>query len=240
MKRILLSLVLLFIVSVINAQVKIEKVATIFSNDFDIIPSYLCKGEKTILVAFNKEKLDDEFSYYNCYDSSLNIIHQFRIKKNIVNFRFIDFDINPGLFLDIVSNCAHLNFTQTLFNDDEKFEYFASIQSDPENPNSWDLYICNEDGHLLQKLDIGARTNYIYIIKINSDYYILKSHDGFEFYKINKSVEPTGTKEINITKTQKAPTRFFDLTGKTVNPDAAKGKVIIKTDGTTSEKVLMK
>lgn len=240
MKRVLFSLVLFFTFVAIHAQVNVEKVATIPSLDFELIPSFFCKGEKPIMVSRNWE---DGFWHFNCYDSSLNQIHHFTINKeklrivDIEQIPFVDYDTNYGK-AETGHIVRYFQITQTLFNDDNKFEFVANVYSDPDNPSTREMCICNEDGDILQKLDING---HFYLIKLNDEYYFLLygSEDGYDFYKITKGGS-TGTPSLNIAKTTHATPRYYDLNGTSVNPNTTKGKVIIKTDGTTSEKVLIK
>ena len=245
MKRILFSHVLLFTFVAIHAQVNIEKVPDIKLWDFETIPSFFCNGEKTIMVSreYNSE---EGFGYYDCYDSSLNQICHFKINEEKFHIRstpFVDYDTNfgkpePGHIV------RYFHITQTLFNDDDKFEFLADIYSNPENPYLRDICICNEDGDILQKLDIEGHIydRIEYLIKLNGEYYFVVYEDGqhgYSLYKITKGAQ-TGSKALNITKTSNTTPRYYDLNGSSVNPDATKGQIIIKTNGTTSEKVLIK
>ena len=240
MKSFLLSLVLLFTVVVIKAQVNLEKVANL-NRPITIVPPNFSKDKRPLLIS-PKESYG-EYEVYNVYDSEMRLVRNFKMyypKFHPIEMRFIDYDSGTSFIAPNNTILNNFRFTQTLFNEDEKIEFVSAAYSDPNNTDTWGVYIINEDGEFLQKLDIGS--DFKLILKMNGCYYIatMASDGGYDFYKITKNIDSTGTNAITVSNSQNGPTQFFDLAGKSVNPDTAKGKVIIKTNGTSSSKILVK
>ena len=98
------------------------------------------------------------------------------------------------------SDDYEITLTQTLFNDDEKFEYIL-LQEDNENRSYYkSLQVISEDGTILQTLEFPNKV-YGGIVKLviigNSRYLAFGEYEGeddfscLNMYKINKSADPS-------------------------------------------------
>ena len=232
MKQILIVLALMMPMF-LNAQIKVEKVETI-NNVHSLIPPEFCANKKAIIICGNVSDDDGKLSY-SIYDSKMKLMRNFKRDRELYTREYKFYDYDKGADYSAIIN---VTFTQTLFNDDEKLEYIVSGYSDPNNSDTWGLHVINEDGKFLYKLDFDGHEVKC-IMKLDGEYYFMTNGPLF-FYKITKDNSSTGANALTITKTENAPTQYFDLTGKSVTPDTAKGQVIIKTDGNGSQKILMK
>lgn len=243
MKRLFLFFSVLAIAATSNAQFSIEPAVTLSDSGSKIyvIPKDFSKSNTPLLIPPSSIEI---------YDDNLNLIKSFNISEfpwpsgegiQIQTFDFIDLDQNfsyhgmsPSSAYTIYLN--EFYFTQTLFNDDEKFEFVAYKRKEGES-KKFDYYVYNEDGELLAEFEIEGylRT----ITKLGGNYYFTTTNPC-NFYKINR----TSSSGINAPKvsqsTGKSAMRYYDITGKKVDPNAAKGKIVIKTDGSSAEKVVMK
>ena len=184
-----------------NAQVVTEPKSYKMDNDYEIPEEFRYTPGSACCIAvkyFGEDECDDENGYYEdyIYDEDLNLIKTLRFAKNDYPY-YISYSSynNRG-------SGTELKYTQTLFNNDEKFEYVTKIKQyvqDDYGSNTEvtvGLNIVSEDGTILQTLTLpeGRKgSSYPRIYEIGRNYYIafgeFRDKDGFrytDFCKINK------------------------------------------------------
>lgn len=187
MKRVFLLLSILFSFVSSNAQFIIEPAITV-PEDYDIgratslsvIPKDFCKGNVSCIII--------QHSDYIIYDNNFSRICSIdQVKGQPKELTYIDFD-EGSFYNDAVGNnrVSKFKFTQTLFNDDEKFEYISADYLDENDTNTWGTYVFNEEGNAIEKLDIEGELKLI--VKISGQYYLVTGSTPYRFYRINRDL----------------------------------------------------
>lgn len=175
-----------------NAQVETEaKSVPVASIDYYIPEQfrlYPCFGE-IYYLEFSDNPYEEPKRELRIYDENLEVIKKFPLLGYPSEFR--------GTNLNAPKDHFEINVTQTLFNNDEKFEYVLPIEIEEDDGQRTYIgcKIISEDGTVLQTLNIPDNIEYpemtIYIIGDN--YYLAfdcyEGKDGntyTDFYKISK------------------------------------------------------
>ena len=122
------------------------------------------------------------------------------------------------------SDDYEITLTQTLFNDDEKFEYIL-LQEDNENSSYYkSLQVISEDGTILQTLEFPNKVygeNVKLVIIGKSRYLAFGEYEGeddfhcLNMYKINKSADPSkvsiATAPIRVSVSPRMASRNQDI-----------------------------
>ncbi|MBR5635287.1 MAG: hypothetical protein IKW78_08980 [Prevotella sp.] len=180
MKKILLSLLLVAATSA-NAQTALNLKKSFEGNSFRFVPKMFAYEEKMQIVLGSESSFD-------IYNANLQKVHS--INKNsdfdrygrVQYISFYDWDQNSHPDYSFY-------FTQTLFNDDEKYEYVTkhySSESDEYGSTYVDGFnIVSDDGTILQTVMFDERTDFnsVKVWKIEGKIYFIVSN---YFYEIEK------------------------------------------------------
>ncbi len=181
-----------------------------------------------------------EGTRFQVYDENLNLVKDIKTpEENILDFSYakLQGDDYGSVYL-----------TQTLFNDDENFEYVVAIPSDEGDYYMDGIKVMSDDGKVLQTLTFETKmlSSYDYsIYKMGNNYYLCftapESEDyALNFYKINKSSDPSkvsiATAPVRIKVSPRVAERGQDITvaaegegvREVVVTDAA-GRVVYRT-----------
>lgn len=218
-KRILF--IVLCVVSALSASAQsvIGKYVDITAGITGVIPKLFCKDNAPLIIASNNK----------IYDGDLNMIckvnTQNTLGKTPIRLRFRDYD-DGTYFSRSDDRNEDFIFTQTLFNNDEHFEYVV---------RDGDVFcVFNDEGKVVLKFSIGLYT--CDIIKIKGNYYF---RDDYRLWKINREGAESGTNKVSVSRAEDiGETRYFGLSGQEVNPQSTSEKIIIKNDGKKSVKVV--
>ena len=190
MNRLIFTFIMLSIVVSLNAQFKIDPPITLEGSGITIIPKEFCKSNTPLIVVKESWK-------FIVYDDNLSLVRTFSypIERYPKELTYIDYD-EGKYFNDTKNNSVVEKFkiTQTLFNDDEKFEYIAADYLDPNNTDTWGTYVFNEDGEVVEKLELDGELKLI--MKINGNFYLVTS-SPYRFYKINKTSKSENNSSTN-------------------------------------------
>jgi hypothetical protein len=234
MKKILLILsAIAFGVSGANADVTLRTRTTSF-NVFDIVPAkYTYDNKDKVLVTV------DEWKNYK--KSELSIYdNEFIFVKNIVaDSYFMNLYNSANLTEGYAVGSGILYVTQTLFNDDDKYEYLSPTIVDGKCTG---FSVVSEDGKVLSNVKFGGYTLYstsdndIYLLELSgNNFLVVKVQDAdyvkynlvYAIDKQNSSVKSVGA-PIKTSVHPTAPAR-----GETVNIDlsdvAAQGATVSVT-----------
>mgnify|MGYP006325019749 FL=1 len=196
MKKILLGSIMLLTTATTNAQV--DNNPTIFNIDrggvINVIPKPLSYDGTDRVYVFNSDK------QVTIYSNDFTPIKSFNMIMGMENgLGFIDYDndhhLNENLFIGEFP-CL----TQTLFNEDEKYEYLSFPSARTDKWGDYNIPVCNsfnvmsEDGSILQSVTFPdgyelSELVHAQIIKLNEEYYILiadYNKEVFHVYKINR------------------------------------------------------
>lgn len=88
--------------------------------DMYFTPGCFTKNGETLIVMTEGDK---ETNAVNIYDNEFNLIKTIRAKKSFSSADFVYASTNG-----FISSERHLYVTQTLFNDDDKFEYLEKLK----------------------------------------------------------------------------------------------------------------
>ncbi len=141
----------------------------------------------------------DNIRTFQIYDEDLDCIKTFNIKVVPYEDDVVDtYVIDTNSLYDGEAQ----PLTQTLFNNDEKYEYIMTIV-DPATSNIKGFKIINDENTVLQEIIIEDYNNLymdIDVIKIGDKYYLRASidDDTYAFYAINK--ETSSVKKVNTLK----------------------------------------
>lgn len=196
MKKILLGSIMLLTTATTNAQV--DNNPTIFNIDrggvINVIPKPLSYDGTNRVYVFNSDK------QVTIYSNDFTPIKSFNMIMGMENgLGFIDYDsdhhLNENLFIG-----EYPCLTQTLFNEDEKYEYLSFPSARTDKLGDYNIPVCNsfnvmsEDGSILQSVTFPdgyelSELVHAQIIKLNEEYYILiadYNKEVFHVYKINR------------------------------------------------------
>ena len=173
MKRFLFIVLFISTCITTNAQFNIETPKTLpedfqeeIATDMYIMQEDFCFDKNiNILISHNGK--------YYLYDKNLSFVRSIVLPANspIKKFKFYDCE---------KSSSASAFLSQTLFNDDEKFEYISGGWVNEE----WGTWVYNEDGEAIVKLDLEGEFQGVW--KIGNCYYLVTGSTPYRFYKINK------------------------------------------------------
>ena len=150
------------------------------------------EGYVVSYTTVGKDHNNDDIITIRVYDENLGIKKTINPTDYPESISVYDYNNNSGDF--------EITLTQTLFNDDEKFEYIL-LQEDNENRSYYkSLQVISEDGTILQTLEFpnkvyGANVKLVIIGK--SRYLAFGEYEGeddfhcLNMYKINKSADPS-------------------------------------------------
>lgn len=167
--------------------------------------AYTCDGKPIIYVRETEDHTDYENTVMRVYDANLDEVKTIRINGYVV-----DVYRKSG---ENVSVASPLYLTQTLFNDDERFECVTAILDEKAFYYTIGLNICSEEGKVLQTLKFPSGMR---IMDINYDkLFVLETDENTRFlccnmldensdvityaYRINKS--STGASSVSIETT---------------------------------------
>lgn len=196
MKKILLGSIMLLTTATTNAQV--DNNPTIFNIDrggvINVIPKPLSYDGTNRVYVFNSDK------QVTIYSNDFTPIKSFNMIMGMEHgLGFIDYDndhhLNENLFIG-----EYPCLTQTLFNEDEKYEYLSFPRARTDKWGDYNIPVCNsfnvmsEDGSILQSVTFPdgyelSELVHAQIIKLNEEYYILiadYNKEVFHVYKINR------------------------------------------------------
>lgn len=187
---------------------------------------------------------------FSVYDEELNLVKEINVIEQPIQFGFYDMrswtDMNPVIL------------TQTLFNDDEKYEYVVEISEDGDNYNGMSgIKIVSEDGEVLQTVNFDIlEYSYVYIVKVGECVYLAFESVGsgdnlyLDLYKINKSAnDPTkvsvAVSPTRISVSPRVAERSQDITvvvegeglREVVVTDAA-GRIVYKTKAAAGQQTV--
>ncbi len=183
---------------------------------FAVIPKIFCKDNTPLIISEGR----------SIYDGDLNLVCTI---KGVYPKELIFRDYDDGTYFSI-DKYEKFVFTQTLFNDDEHFEYIVKCEIDGVSG----YYVINDEGTVVMYFGKEFIPN---LIKINGNFYFI-DYNGF-FYKLNREGAESGTNKVSVSRAEDiGETRYFGLSGQEVNPQSTSEKIIIKTDGKKSVKVV--
>lgn len=176
--------------------------------------SYNYKSYMT-LVEFDYDKNAGDM---RVYDEDINLVKEIKLAEKPLSLSYRN--------LSGDSNYATMFLTQTLFNDDEKYEYVVGI---PDGSDSYGkisgFKIVSEDGTVLQTVSFGmGASSEPDIIEIGMNtYFAFEMYEDSEswnsylnLYKINKSDDPTkvsvATAPVRISVSPRVAERNQDIT----------------------------
>ncbi len=180
---------------------------------------------------------DEEFGYsgrsveINIYDETFTKIRTFSVPSETAHFYFEDYNTGDD-------ELSSIFFTQTLFNDDDEYEYLVPIKV--KNTNSWydtvGFRILSSNGEELSCIEFGdglsGSTYENSLLHIGDNYFLkfrLSNSDGDSFlaiYAIDKTA--TGVKQVLKKK-------VLSITPTIVNSSE---KVNINVEGMARERVI--
>lgn len=151
---------------------------------------------------------------FEVYDTNINLVKEIKTIERTLSLNYRDMDGN--------SNESTIYLTQTLFNNDEKFEYIVSVPS-----NDDDYYyaitgfkIVSDDNEVLQTITFEKNVNNEPdLVKIGNNLYIgfrTTKYDEYFLYKINKSSDPSkvsvATTPMRVSVSPRVTERNQDIT----------------------------
>ena len=150
------------------------------------------------------------------YNSDLELVHTFKAKDKVTYIEFIDYDENLFTY---GWGGKSISCSQTLFNNDEKFEFLVETNKGYE--------VINEDGSVLFKFDKKG-----HIIKIGGKiYWVSYSDDGYIFYLINK--QAASIERVASVPGQKD--QIFNVEGHQLSSPRHGVNIVRKKDGTVNK-----
>lgn len=168
---------------VTQAQVENEPVEKFTDAYFYGISQLFSYDSKPKLVEFA-----DDRSYMKLYDEDLNLLKEFIVTSGTLeSLSICDFTSNNT---DSYLNCL----TQTLFNNDEKYEYVTRTDNT--------INIVSEDGNLLQTVSIPDAYSfyglYLWVLG-DMNYLVIQSYGKTLVYKITKN--PSDPSAVSVATT---------------------------------------
>lgn len=166
-----------------------------------------------VLVEFDYDKNAGDI---RVYDEDINLVKEIKVAEEPLSLSYKN--------LSGDSDYATMYLTQTLFNNDEKFEYVVGIEADNYSGISG-FKIVSEDGEVLQTVNLGISAyDEPEIIEIGMNtYFAFEMYEDSEswnsylnLYKINKSDDPTkvsvATAPVRISVSPRVAERSQDIT----------------------------
>lgn len=185
----------------VQAQV-INNVVKLGNDDDYFIPADFSADGKSHIVSieFSEDFSDNddssnEFNKISIYDDDLNVIKSFNVPFNPGIYDYVEyFNYNTGLSYGDLS----LGVTQTLFNNDENYEYISPIYSSSETSdvNRIGFNIVSENGDVLQTTtyDGGMYIADVEIVTVNEKNFlrvIVETTSDYTTYHYYYSIDPS-------------------------------------------------
>lgn len=218
MKKFFVSTIMALACAGASAQVETTPVSLGDGYMYGIPDPYTYNEEyKMVLVDFDDDK---NAGNMRVYDDELNLVKDIKVTEEPLSLSFKD-------MTEYYSDYSTVFLTQTLFNNDEKFEYVVGIpdESDSYGGRISGFKIVSEDGTVLQTVSFGMGANSepdIIEIGMNT-YFAFEMYEDSEswnsylnLYKINKSDDPTkvsvATAPVRISVSPRVAERSQDIT----------------------------
>lgn len=142
------------------------------------------------LMFYQRWISEEEMTEICIYDYNFNLVKTLKIQGNQGNIKDLEYEN-----FDTPIPTQFISFTQTLFNDDEKFEY---IIEDYQNP----AVLCSEDGTILYTFPSNTQIDYLIKTINGKNYIVLKQFIGeafesdivYSYYLIDK--QTTSIKKV--------------------------------------------
>ena len=206
MKKILLSGMLIASLGM-QAQIIGDKIENATIGQLRVLPAAFTSDNKDYFISEEKDYFISEeyYEYYNTvgfqvYNDKLEPIKKIGLNGVPICFQYFDF----SLFCD---EGYGIEISQTLFNDDDKYEYVRCIYEDTDGGEGFDeevgFEIVNEDGKVLQSIRYATPMPWPYyeIIKINDKLYWGSRSDYDYHYDEWYEITPgsgTGLKKVQL------------------------------------------
>lgn len=220
----------------VSAQVNTDDVKTLRSIVATIPSEFSFDGESKV-IGF--DYFGDPKFYY-VYDSEFNET-VLTLERGPVRQNYYDYSISYTVITNIC-------FTQTLFNDDEEYEFVEGIVDPNNSGNCKGFRICSGN-KILQEVyfpeGATAASSSISIIKFGDNNYleVYLSTNQRIIYRITKSNAARIVEQKNISKPLaellSRQSKIYDMSGKQL-PSAKAGMNIIKAGDGSTHKVMMK
>lgn len=205
MKNLMITLAMFTAAAGIQAQV-INDVVKLGNDDDYFIPADFSADGKSHIVSIeysgdfsDNDDSSDEFNKINVYDDDLNVIKSFNVPFNPgIDWEIRYFNYNTGLSYGDL----YIAVTQTLFNNDENYEYISPIYSSGESyeQDRIGFNIVSETGDVLQTITYdGMRLSDLEIVTINEKNFlraVVDSDDGVYHYYYSINSNSSSIKQI--------------------------------------------
>lgn len=172
---------------------------------------------KMVLVEFDDDK---NAGNMRVYDDELNLVKDIKVTEEPLSLSFKD-------MTEYYSDYSTVFLTQTLFNDDEKYEYVVGIPGESDTYGRISGFkIVSEDGTVLQTVSFGMGASSepdIIGWGLGNRYLAFEMYEDNEswnsslnLYKINKSADPSkvsvATAPVRISVSPRVAERSQDIT----------------------------
>lgn len=211
MKKFFLSTIMALACVGANAQVETTPVSFGTESVYGIPNAYLYDRDE-YMVSVEYDNNNDRFPVkISVYDGNLKLVKEIKTTEGALYFEYKEIceGKREGCYL-----------TQTLFNNDEKFEYMVGIPDDDNTYRYKGIKIMSEDGKVLQTLNLSLGYEFM-ILRINGNSYLCADETDGEnnyksLYKINKSSDPSkvsiATAPVRINVSPRVAERGQDIT----------------------------
>lgn len=183
----------------IQAQV-INNVVKLGNDDDYFIPADFSADGKSHIVSIefsgdfsDNDDSSNEFNKISIYDDDLNVIKSFNVPFNPGMYEYIEyFNYNTGLSYGDLC----IGVTQTLFNNDENYEYISPIYSSSEasDVNRIGFNIVSENGDVLQTTtyENGMYISDFEIVTVNEKNFlrVIMETSDYTTYHYYYSIDP--------------------------------------------------
>ncbi len=191
-KSLFLTVGLFLFSSIIKAQSW-----TFNAEDSEFIPTLFTKDGKAKLAIMSEDPWDVQYGKtmnVDIYNDSFEKETSFHINGGVELVTLYFYDIDENMYDDI-----YFNATQTLFNDDEKYEYVV------RSNNSY--YVINSDNEIVCTLDIGSHNSYygeLPLYRWGGKYYF-SHYDDYDAGKSTTSFYLYDRNAQSVKKVESAP-----------------------------------
>lgn len=198
MKKILLS-GMLFASLGVDGQILGDKIENATIGRLEVLPAAFTSDNKSYFISVEEDEYDNTVGF-QVYNDKLESIKKIDLNGVSIGFQYYDFSFfcGEGYGIDI---------SQTLFNNDDKYEYVRCIYEDTDGGEGFDeevgFEIVNEDGKVLQSIRYATPMPWPYyeVIKINDKLYWGSRSDYDYHYDEWYEITPgsgTGLKKVQI------------------------------------------
>lgn len=189
----------------IQAQV-MNNVVKLGNDDDYFIPADFSADGKSHIVSIefsgdfsDNDDSSNEFNKISIYDDDLNVIKSFNVPFNPgIDWEISYFNYNTGLSYGDL----YIAVTQTLFNNDENYEYLSPIYSSDGDYERYRIgfNIVSETGDVLQTITYdGMRLSDLEIVTVNEKNFlraVVDSDDGVYHYYYNFNPSTSSIKQV--------------------------------------------